>query len=135
MSLFFCIQANSNLLWHIKFLACIYNIKKQWSYKPGSVHGNSMHKALFPAACHLSTTGVTTSLYRSTLRLGRTTLTPPPLQQRHCRYTRTFNIRSAQHACHHTPGGLLLHLLTLTHKSMRAVIFFCTDQPSLTPTR
>ena len=77
MSLFFCIQANSNLLWHIKFLACIYNIKKQWSYKPGSVHGNSMHKALFPAACHLSTTGVTTSLYRSTLRLGRTTLSSP----------------------------------------------------------
>ena len=33
-----------------------------------------MHKALFPAACHLSTTGVTTGLYRSTLRLGRTIL-------------------------------------------------------------
>ncbi len=28
------------------------------------------------AACHLSTTGVTTGLYRSTLRLGRTALPP-----------------------------------------------------------
>ena len=30
------------------------------------------------------------------------------------RYTRTFNIRDAQHACRHTPGKLLPHLLTLT---------------------
>ena len=48
--------------------------KKQWFYKPGSVH-NKMHKSICMqviAACHLSTIGVTTNLYRSTLQLRRT---------------------------------------------------------------
>ncbi len=51
--------------------------KKQWPYKPGSVHESHGHKChVVLAACHLSTTGVTTSLYRSTLQLGRTALSP-----------------------------------------------------------
>ena len=43
--------------------------------------------------------------------------------------------------CHQTTGGLLLHLLTLTQwapsldGTNRAVIFFCTDQPSRTTSR
>ena len=50
-------------------------------------------------------------LPRSTLRLGQATLKR--------RYTRTFSSRSAQRPCHHSPGGLLPHLLTLTHSRGR----------------
>ena len=37
----------------------------------------------------------------------------------HRRYTRTFSLRCARLACHHTTGGLLPHLLTLTDRSRR----------------
>lgn len=117
---------------HICLLAIYYKKEKQRSCKPGSVPVTGAY--LQTGVCHLSSTGVTAGIYRSTLRLGRTALPPHRSRLEHCRYTRTFNIRCAQHVCCHTPGGLLPRLLTLTC-IMPAVIFFCTDQPSLTPTR
>ena len=87
------------------------NKEKQWACKPGSVPAEA-------GACHLSRTPLPRRLHRSTLRLGRAALSHPcalvRTQSAHRRFTRTFNLRCAQHVCRHTPGGLLPHLLTLT---------------------
>ena len=65
------------------------------------------------SACHLSGPYVTAWLYRSTLRLGRATLSFVR------RFTRTFNFQNARLGCHHPTGGLLPHLLTLTLNNIR----------------
>ena len=90
----------------------------QWACKPGSVSLRGplaiYLRRLSPAVC-----GVRQWLnpYRSTLRLGRAALSRPyglgRPQSALCRFTRTFNLRCAQHACRQAPGELLPHLLTL----------------------
>ena len=101
---------SSNVIY--AFSRCYYKKEKQRSCKPGSVPVTGAY--LQTGVCHLSSTDVTAGIYRSTLRLGRTALSPHHSRLEHCRYTRTFNIRCAQHVCRHTPGGLLPRLLTLT---------------------
>ena len=82
--------------------------KNQSDYKPGSVPPVKAVPAIYPHV-PLPTRSIVLPSgvpLRKGNGIGRATL---------CRrYTRTFSSRCAQPVCHHTAGGLLPHLLTLT---------------------
>ena len=75
--------------------------------------------ALRRSACHLSTPVVTNRLQRSTLRRGASN--PHNVGLHDLTTPKTYSP-----ICHHTAGGLLLHLLTLTSPRKERRLFSST---------
>ena len=135
MSLFFCIQANSNLLWHIKFLACIYNIKNSGPISRVLCTGTVCIKHFFPPLViyPLPASPPVSIVLPSGSdgqpfhphKTARTLPVYANFQHPEC----TARMLPYAWWALAPPSHPYLYNIIL------AVIFFCTDQPSLTPTR